>query len=72
MPSEIIRAYLVLITSPNEHEDLDQHLSYKIPSKTMPCYSYPASLVDPHSNILSMNRVNELFWHKLCITSMNT
>ena len=30
------------------HENLDQHGSYTTPSKTMPYYSYPASLVDQY------------------------
>ena len=30
----------------NEHEDFDQYDSFAIPSKIMPCYSYPASLVN--------------------------
>ena len=33
----------------NEQDDLDQDGSSKIPSKTIPCYSCPASLVDQHS-----------------------
>ena len=31
---------------PNEHEDIDQYGSFTIPSKGMPYYSHPASLVD--------------------------
>ena len=31
---------------PNEHEDVDQYDSYAIPSKIMPCWSYPESLVN--------------------------
>ena len=31
---------------PNEHEDIDQYGSFAIPSKIMPCYTYPASLVN--------------------------
>ena len=31
---------------PNEHEDVDQYDSYAIPSKLMPCKSYPVSLVN--------------------------
>ena len=31
---------------PNEHEDIDQYGSFIIPSKVMPYYSHPASLVD--------------------------
>ena len=30
---------------PNEHEDIDQYGSFAIPSKIMPWYIYPASLV---------------------------
>ena len=30
----------------NEHEDVDQYDSYAIPSKIMPCWSYPESLVN--------------------------
>ena len=30
---------------PDEHEDIDQYDSYAIPSKIMPCLSYPESLV---------------------------
>ena len=31
---------------PNEHEDIDQYGSFTIPSKIMPCWSYPESLVN--------------------------
>ena len=31
---------------PNEHEDVDQYDSYAIPSKIMPCQSYPKGLVN--------------------------
>ena len=31
---------------PNEHEDIDQYGSFTIPSKIMPCESYPESLVN--------------------------
>ena len=31
---------------PNEHEHVDQYDSYTIPSKIMPCWSYPVSLVN--------------------------
>ena len=31
---------------PNKHEDVDQYDSYAIPSKIMPCYSHPESLVN--------------------------
>ena len=31
---------------PNEHEGVDQYGSYAIPSKIMPCQSYPESLVN--------------------------
>ena len=31
---------------PNEHEDIDQYSSFKIPSKIMPYQSHPASLDD--------------------------
>ena len=31
---------------PNEHEDVDQYGSFTIPSKIMPCKSYPESLVN--------------------------
>ena len=31
---------------PNEHEDVDQYVSFTIPSKIMPYKSHPASLVD--------------------------
>ena len=43
---------IVLTTSsaihyvPNEHEDIDQYGSFTIPSKIMPCESYPESLVN--------------------------
>ena len=30
----------------NEHEDVGQYDPYAIPSEVMPCYSYPASLVN--------------------------
>ena len=30
----------------NEHEDVGQYGPYVILSKVMPCYSYPASLVN--------------------------
>ena len=30
----------------NEHEDIDQYGSFTIPSKGMPCQSYPESLVN--------------------------
>ena len=35
----------------NEHEDLDQHHPYAVPSKILPCYSYSASLVDVDKQI---------------------
>ena len=31
---------------PNEHEDVVQHDPHAIPSDTMPCQSYPESLVN--------------------------
>ena len=31
---------------PNEHADVDQYGSFAIPSKIMPCLSYPESLVN--------------------------
>ena len=31
---------------PNDHEDADQYDSFAIPSKIMPCLSYPKSLVN--------------------------
>ena len=30
----------------NKHEDVGQYGPYAIPSEVMPCYSYPASLVN--------------------------
>ena len=30
----------------NEHEDVDQYDSYAVPSKIIPCKSYPESLVN--------------------------
>ena len=30
----------------NGHEDVDQYGSYAIPSKIIPCYSYPESFVN--------------------------
>ena len=30
---------------PNEHEDIDQYGSFPIPSKLMPCQSYPVRLM---------------------------
>ena len=35
----------------NDHEDLGQHHPYAVPSKILPCYSYPASLVDVDKQI---------------------
>ena len=31
---------------PNDHKDVDQYGSFAIPSKIMPCKSYPVSLVN--------------------------
>ena len=36
----------------NEHEDFDQYGSFAILSEIIPCYSYPASLVN-QNGILS-------------------
>ena len=30
----------------NRHEDVDQYDSYAVPSKIIPCESYPESVVD--------------------------
>ena len=30
----------------SDHEDVDQYGPYAIPYEVMPCYSYPASLVN--------------------------
>ena len=45
--------WLILLTSSSginhvldEHDDVDQYGSFAIPSELMPCYSYPASLVN--------------------------
>ena len=44
---------LIMLTSssgtnyvPNDHKDVDQYGSFAIPSKIMPCKSYPASLMN--------------------------
>ena len=50
--SKINPFWVIVLTSssgtnyvPNEHEDIDQYGSFTIPSKIMPCSSYPESLV---------------------------
>ena len=42
--------------------NLGQYHSNEIPSKIMPGYSYPASLVDEHSIPIELSR-NELIWY---------
>ena len=40
---------------PNEQEDVDQYGSFTIPSKIMPSYSYPASLVNQNEIPLELS-----------------
>ena len=40
---------------PNEHEDIDQYGSFKIPSKIMPRSSYPKSLVNQNEIFIDLS-----------------
>ena len=40
---------------PNEHEDIDQYGSFTIPSKIMPCSSYPESLVNQNEILIELS-----------------
>ena len=44
---------------PNGHDDVDQYGSYAIPSKLMPCWRYPESLVNQNETPITL-LVNEL------------
>ena len=39
---------------PNEHEDVNQYGSFAIPSKMVPCYSYPVSLVNQNEILIEL------------------
>ena len=41
---------------PNEHEDVDQYDPFAIPSKIMPCQSYPESLVNQNEIRVDLSR----------------
>ena len=40
---------------PNEHENGDQYGSFAIPSETMPCLSYPVSLVNQNETPVELS-----------------
>ena len=39
----------------NEYDDFDQCSSYEIPSKLLPCCSYPANLVDLYHKLIEID-----------------
>ena len=41
---------------PNEYADLDQYVSFAIPSEIMPCKSYPVSLVNQNETPIDLLR----------------